>query len=148
MDGQFYSKAVEGNSAMDALQSSYSAFVSSNSDSSEKHRVTTVAKARDLIASLETPLESIIYMAWAEVFVLLIPTLMVLFEMLPLQPSRFVAMRIAIDLALFEHLSADRGSSKTKQDLASKTSADPSLIGKPLIPRLLWSGIEHWQVVF
>jgi len=49
------------------------------------------------------------------------------------QPSRLVATRVAIDLALFEYLSADKGVPKTKEQLASKAGADPNLIGTPLI---------------
>ena len=58
-------------SAMDALQSSYNDIRCSNREDVDKARVTTIAKARDLIATLETPLESIIWMAWAEVCILL-----------------------------------------------------------------------------
>jgi hypothetical protein len=49
------------------------------------------------------------------------------------QPSRFVATRIAIDLALFEDLSADVGVPKTKEQLASKAGADSNLIGTGLV---------------
>lgn len=41
-------------------------------------------------------------------------------------------MRIAINLALFEHLSADEGAPKTKDQLASKAGADSNLIGRIL----------------
>ena len=52
------------------------------------------------------------------------------------QPSRFVATRIAIDLALFEHLSADEGNPKTKAQLASRADADPNLVGTSLVETL------------
>ncbi|MCJ1385013.1 hypothetical protein MMC17_008131 [Xylographa soralifera] len=98
---------------MDSLQSVYGQFLSGHHDGADKARVALIATARDLIAALETPLESIIWMAWAE-------------------PTRFVATRIAIDLSLFEHLSEDKGSSKTKEQLTSKTGADANLIGRIL----------------
>lgn len=53
--------------AMEALQSVYNEFVSGGPEGKDTARVAVIAKARDLIASLETPLESIIWMAWAEV---------------------------------------------------------------------------------
>ena len=49
--------------AMDALRTSYEKLVSSSQENVNAERVTTIAKARDLIASLETPMESIIWMA-------------------------------------------------------------------------------------
>lgn len=54
------------------------------------------------------------------------------------QPTRFVAMRIAINLALFEHLSADEGAPKTKDQLASKAGADSNLIGITLVRICSW----------
>ena len=52
---------------MEALQSSYNDLTSGSQEKVDAVRLTTIAKARDLIATLETPLESIIWMAWAEV---------------------------------------------------------------------------------
>ncbi|MCJ1398246.1 hypothetical protein MMC11_001443 [Xylographa trunciseda] len=98
---------------MNSLQSAYEQFVAGSHDGADTARVDLIAKAHDLIAALETPLESIIWMAWAE-------------------PTRYVATRIAIDLGLFEHLSEDEGSSKTKEQLASKAGADSNLIGRIL----------------
>ena len=56
--------------AMLSLQSVYNQVLSSGHDGADKARVAMIAKARDLIAALETPLESIIWMAWAEVRIL------------------------------------------------------------------------------
>ena len=53
--------------AMDALRASYEKLVSSSQENVNVERVATIAKARDLIATFETPMESIIWMAWAEV---------------------------------------------------------------------------------
>lgn len=63
------------------------------------------------------------------------------------QPSRFVATRIAIDLALFEDLSADGGVPKTKEQLASKAGADFNLMGTGLV-KLLSIPADHKQAVF
>ena len=60
---------------MVGLQSTYADFVASSPGDDDAKRVATIAKARELIASLETPLESIIWMAWAEVCALLIKSL-------------------------------------------------------------------------
>lgn len=54
--------------AMDALQTGYNDLMSSSQEDLDAARLATIAKVRDLIASLETPLESIIWMAWAEVW--------------------------------------------------------------------------------
>ena len=70
MDGGYTLKPAAVQSAMDALQSSYNDLLSSSQEDVNVKRVATIAKARDLIATLETPLESIIWMAWAEVRIL------------------------------------------------------------------------------
>ena len=57
-------------SAMEKLQSIYKDQKSSSSSQdqvNEEARQAMIATARDLITSLETPLESILWMAWAEV---------------------------------------------------------------------------------
>ena len=54
-------------SVMNSLQSVYDQILSGSHDGADKARVALIAKARDLIAALETPLESIIWMACAEV---------------------------------------------------------------------------------
>ena len=46
--------------AMNSLQSVYEQFMSGSRDGTDTVRVDLIAKARDLIAALETPLESII----------------------------------------------------------------------------------------
>ncbi len=70
MDGGNTQKLDATLTAMDALQSGYDEFMSSGLEDKDAARVATIAKARDLIATLETPLESIIWMAWAEVCIL------------------------------------------------------------------------------
>ena len=54
-------------SAMEKLQSLYRERMSGNQEQVNEARLAMVATARDLITSLETPLESILWMAWAEV---------------------------------------------------------------------------------
>ncbi len=68
MDSAHTSKPAVIRTAMDALQSGYNDLMSSSQEDLDVARVATIARARDLIASLETPLESIIWMAWAEVW--------------------------------------------------------------------------------
>ena len=70
MEGNYASKPdalTAINSAMDALKSAHSDLMSGSRGDMNANRVDTISKARDLIATLETPLESIIWMAWAEV---------------------------------------------------------------------------------
>ncbi|KAL8698176.1 MAG: hypothetical protein Q9201_006716 [Fulgogasparrea decipioides] len=76
-------------------------------------RTTLIDEARSLIAALETPTETISWIAWAE-------------------PARLAALRIAIDLGLFEKLMEDNGTVKTKDVLASEVGADPKLIARIL----------------
>ena len=70
MDGGYTPEPAAMRTAMDALQSGYNDLMSSSQEDVDAARVATIAKARDLIATLETPLESIIWMAWAEVCIL------------------------------------------------------------------------------
>lgn len=70
-----------------------------------------IAKARSLISTLETPMESILWMGWAE-------------------PTRTAAVRIGIDIGLFEKLAADDGKAKNSQQLAAATKADSALVGE------------------
>ncbi|KAL8832822.1 MAG: hypothetical protein Q9191_000006 [Dirinaria sp. TL-2023a] len=72
-------------------------------------RTNLITKARFLIAALETPVETVTWIAWAE-------------------PTRQAALRIAIDQRLFEHLVKDHGNAKTKQQLALAIGADPKLM--------------------
>ncbi len=70
MDGGYNPKPAATRNAMNALQSGFNDLVSSSPEGVDAARVATISKARDLIATLETPLESIIWMAWAEVGIL------------------------------------------------------------------------------
>ena len=54
-------------SAMGKLQSIYQEQMSGSKEQVNQARLAMIATARDLITSLEAPLESIIWMAWAEV---------------------------------------------------------------------------------
>ena len=54
-------------SAMEKLQSIYKEQMSGSQEQANEARLAMIATARDLITSLETPIESIIWMAWAEV---------------------------------------------------------------------------------
>lgn len=67
MDSAYTPNPTAIRTAMDALQTGYNDLMSSSQEDLDAARLATIAKARDFIASLETPLESIIWMAWAEV---------------------------------------------------------------------------------
>lgn len=49
------------------------------------------------------------------------------------EPSRTAAIRISIDIGLFEKLAADDGKEKTSQQLANATKTDLDLLGEWLI---------------
>lgn len=83
-----------------------------------------IAKARSLINALETPMESILWMGWAE-------------------PTRTAAVRVGIDVGLFEKLAADDGKAKSSQQLADATKTDPALIGEWLTA-CLFHLIAEW----
>jgi len=68
MDSSYTPNPAAIRTAMDALQTGYNDLMSSSQEDLDAARLATIAKARDFIASLETPLESIIWMAWAEVW--------------------------------------------------------------------------------
>ena len=70
-----------------------------------------IAKARSLISTLETPMETILYMGMAE-------------------PARTAIIRTAIDMGLFDKLAADSGKGKNSQQLADATKTDPVLVGE------------------
>ncbi|CAD6593162.1 MAG: hypothetical protein ASARMPREDX12_006914 [Alectoria sarmentosa] len=72
-----------------------------------------IAKARSLISTLETPMETILWMGWAE-------------------PTRTATIRIGIDIGLFAKLAADDGNAKSCQQLADATKTDPALISRML----------------
>ena len=77
----------------------------------EKRRQEMIAKARSLISTLETPMETILWMGLAE-------------------PARTAAVRTAIDMGLFDQLAADGGKGKNSQQLADATKTDPALVGE------------------
>lgn len=56
-------------------------------------------------------MESILRMGWAE-------------------PARSAAIRISIDIGLFEKLAADDGKAKNSQQLADATKTDLALVGE------------------
>ncbi|ESZ92256.1 o-methyltransferase [Sclerotinia borealis F-4128] len=77
----------------------------------EASRTALIAQARALITTLETPIEAITRMAWAE-------------------PTRYAAVHIAIDLKLFTHL--DATIPKTTVELAALTGSSPNLLDRLL----------------
>ena len=70
-----------------------------------------IAKARSLISTLETPMESILRMGLAE-------------------PTRTAAIRISIDIGLFEKLAENNGQAKSSQQLANATKTNLALTGE------------------
>jgi len=74
-------------------------------------RTALIAQARALITALETPIEAITRMTWAE-------------------PTRYAAVRIAIDLKLFSHL--ESSTAKTTSELTALTGASPHLLDRLL----------------
>ena len=74
-------------------------------------RTLLIAQARALITALETPIEAITRMTWAE-------------------PTRYAAVHIAIDLKLFSYL--DSPPAKTTAELATLTGASEHLLDRLL----------------
>ena len=105
------SQAAEQADQASSLIKDLSSLQSSLLGTGESTRQEMIAKARSLISTLETPMESILWMGWAE-------------------PTRMAAIRISIDIGLFEKLAADDGKVKNNQQLASATKTDPALVGK------------------
>lgn len=68
---------------------------------------------RSLFFELETPVEAILRIAWAE-------------------PALSAVARVAIELNLFEKLTKDNSISKSTSQLATMTGADPALLGRIL----------------
>ena len=68
-----------------------------------------IQNARALISSLETPLESILWMIWSE-------------------PTRNIAARLALDLKIFDTMIRDNGRPKSVVELAAPTGASPKLV--------------------
>ncbi|KAF2714859.1 S-adenosyl-L-methionine-dependent methyltransferase [Pleomassaria siparia CBS 279.74] len=79
----------------------------------EDARKALLESARSLVASLESPLEVIARMNW-------------------LEPTRWAVTQVALDLHLFEALSADDGSPKTSDALANETGCDERLMSRLL----------------
>ena len=105
------SQAVEQADQASSLIKDLSSLQPSLLKDGDTTRQEMLAKARSLISTLETPMESILYMGMAE-------------------PSRTAAIRISIDIGLFEKLSADNGKAKTSEQLANATKTDPALVGE------------------
>ncbi|CAI6334215.1 unnamed protein product [Periconia digitata] len=68
-----------------------------------------IASARELVTAAETPVETLLWNIWA-------------------LPTRTTALRIAVDLKIFETAVADNGSPKTNEQLAAPTGASPTLV--------------------
>ena len=117
------SQAAEQADQASSLIKDLSSLQSSLLGTGESTRQEMIAKARSLISTLETPMESILWMGWAE-------------------PTRMAAIRISIDIGLFEKLAADDGKAKNSQQLASATKTDLALVGKWLPACLLHSRIR------
>lgn len=77
----------------------------------ETTRQKMIARARSLISTLETPMESILWMGWAE-------------------PTRTAAVRIGIDIGLFKEMAAEEGNAKSSEQLAEATKTDLALVGE------------------
>jgi hypothetical protein len=75
----------------------------------EEARKALLEVARNLVASLEQPVEAVVRMNW-------------------LEPTRWAAVRIAIDIKLFEAMVVDNGSPKSVKKLADDTGCDPVLL--------------------
>ncbi|KAI9708623.1 MAG: hypothetical protein M1820_003841 [Bogoriella megaspora] len=68
-----------------------------------------ISQARNLLTTLETPWETLLWYCWAE-------------------PGRYAALRVSLDLKLFETLAADGGRPKTIAELAAPVDADKNLV--------------------
>ncbi|KAK5264572.1 hypothetical protein LTR96_010052 [Exophiala xenobiotica] len=71
-----------------------------------KAREAAIEACRSLASSLETPSEAVVRMTWVE-------------------PSHLAALRMAVDMRLFEHLAAEQSSPKGSAQLAAACSAEP-----------------------
>jgi hypothetical protein len=49
------------------------------------------------------------------------------------KPAKLVAVRVAIDLGLFEYLAEGKGTAKSKDEIVSKVGGEVKLIGKQSI---------------
>ncbi|KAK7885766.1 hypothetical protein LTR67_010118 [Exophiala xenobiotica] len=75
-----------------------------------KAREAAIEACRSLASSLETPSEAVVRMTWVE-------------------PSHLAALRMAVDMRLFDHLAAEQSSPKSSAQLAAACSAEPWLVG-------------------
>lgn len=101
-DSQQQERIAQALSQVEALGSQLK-----NGDADARQKL--VASARELVAAAETPVESLLWNIWA-------------------LPTRTVALRVAVDLKLFETAVSDNGSPKTNEQLAAPTSASPTLV--------------------
>ncbi|KAI9695980.1 MAG: hypothetical protein M1820_008321 [Bogoriella megaspora] len=72
-------------------------------------REKTIMQARRLIATLETPMEALLQIIWAE-------------------PTRYAVIRLALDLKVFETLAEDSRRPKTLAELCVPRNADVALV--------------------
>jgi hypothetical protein len=93
--------------AIRQIESDGSKFNHGDIDSRQK----LIASARELISAAETPVETLLWNIWA-------------------MPTRSVALRLAVDLKLFETACSDNGSPKTNEQLAAgaPTGTSPTLV--------------------
>ncbi|KAF6226183.1 hypothetical protein HO133_009049 [Letharia lupina] len=108
-----FSPAAEQVDRASLLIKDLSSLQTSLLETGDSTRQEMIAKARALISTLEAPMESILWMGWAE-------------------PARTATIRISIDIGLFEKLAADDGKAKNSQQLADATKTDSALIGRML----------------
>ena len=105
---------------------SYALESMTDEEAANRQRLDLLTKARKLVSALETPLEAVVWMAWAE-------------------PTRLLAIRIAIDLDLFGLLSTE-SKPLTHVELAQATKADVNLMGRILKHLATMSIIEETNV--
>lgn len=79
--------------------------------------------SRSLYLAVETPMEALLRMYWAETTLL-------------------AAFKIAVDLNLFEHLASDGGKPKRTSQLAEATGAEPELLER-ILKHLAAMGVIH-----
>ncbi|KIW92215.1 uncharacterized protein Z519_07199 [Cladophialophora bantiana CBS 173.52] len=78
-----------------------------------KTREAAIGSCRSLASALETPSEAVVRMTWVE-------------------PSHLAALRMAVDLRLFDHLAAGQGCPKSSDQIAAACSAEPWLVGRTM----------------
>ncbi|KIW62032.1 hypothetical protein PV05_02085 [Exophiala xenobiotica] len=87
--------------------------VESFSSGNSKAREAAIEACRSLASSLETPSEAVVRLTWVE-------------------PSHLAALRMAVDMRLFDHLVAEQSSPKSSAQLAAACSAEPWLVGRTM----------------